>query len=102
MNSGLPYTILKPCGLTNGPAGQATIATFHNDQNKTLCCGNGSIARKDMARLIDSAFKHPSVSSRLRFNLCSYAGQPTPDSGLVEVLQHALYPWETQRPRGDV
>lgn len=94
MNSGLLYTIVKPCGLTNSPPATATLTTFHNDLNKTLCCGRGIVARADIARLISEAFQHPEVSGRLRFNFCSYADTPTRDTDLLALLRSALYRWE--------
>ena len=97
MNSGLPYTIFKPCGLTNDPPGGATLATFHNDRNKTICCGKGIVARSDIARVISAALHYPELSGRLRFNFCSYKGAPpTTDAGLLDVLKTAMYPWERE------
>merc|ERR1712176_302137 len=94
MNSGLLHTIIKPCGLTNKAPAKATLATFHHDANKTLCCDSGEVSRNDIARLILAAFQNPDVGGRLRFNFCSYAGKPTSDAELVQVLQSALFPWE--------
>lgn len=90
MNSGLPYTIIKPCGLTNAPPGDLSLDVFHNDAKTT---GHGIIARADIARLIDAALRNPGVSSGLRFDFCSKPGPGTPDSGLVGVLRSARYQW---------
>lgn len=90
MNSGLAYTIIKPCGLTNAPPALAALDTFHDDSKTT---GHGTISRNDIARLIDVALTHPEVSNGLRFDFCSKPGPPTPDSGLISVLKSARYKW---------
>tara|TARA_B110001452_G_scaffold54769_1_gene42218 strand:+ start:203 stop:1066 length:864 start_codon:yes stop_codon:yes gene_type:complete len=90
MNSGLPYTIIKPCGLTNASPGNLSLDVFHNDAKTT---GHGVIARADIARLIDTALRNPEASSGLRFDFCSKPGPGTPDSGLVGVLERARYQW---------
>ena len=90
MSSGLPYTIVKPCGLTNAPPGNLSLDVFHNDDRTT---GHGTIARADVARLVDAALKHPEASSGLRFDFCSKTGTGTPDSALVGVLLRARYKW---------
>ena len=91
MSSGLPFTIVKPCGLTDDPPAQAALETFHDDEKTS---GHGTIARADIARLLLAAILHESESAGLRFDFCSTTGPPTPDSGLVDVLRSARYPWE--------
>ena len=90
MNSGLPYTIIKPCGLTDAPPGNLSLDVFHSDAKTT---GSGIVARADIARLIGVALANPSVSSGLRFDFCSKPGPGTPDSELVGVLERARYQW---------
>ncbi len=34
MSYGLPYTIVKPCGLLDTPAGNATLTVRHDDEAK--------------------------------------------------------------------
>ena len=90
MSSGLPFTIVKPCGLTDDDPATATLDAFHDDEKTT---GHGKVARADIARVVEAAIRYPAVSTGLRFNLCSKAGPPTPDSGLVGVLKSARRPW---------
>jgi len=103
MSTGLPYTIVKPCGLTNGPPGNLSLDAFHNHDGTTghgtICTdhgtlGHGTIARADVARLVAAALKHPEASSGLRFDFCSKPGPGTPDSALVGVLLRARYKWQ--------
>jgi len=102
MSTGLPYTIVKPCGLTNGPPGNLSLDAFHNHDGTTghgtICTdhgtlGHGTIARADVARLVAAALKHPEASSGLRFDFCSKPGPGTPDSALVGLLLRARYTW---------
>ena len=90
MSSGLPFTIIKPCGLTNDAPVKAALDTFHDDLKTS---GHGKVARADIARLVDAAIHHPEVAAGLRFDFCSKPGPPTPDSGLVAVLKSARRPW---------
>lgn len=50
--SGIPYTIIRPCALTEEPGGQALIA----DQGDTL---KGKVSREDIAELCVQALEHP-------------------------------------------
>ena len=86
MSSALPFTIIKPCGLTNDAPVKAALDTFHDDEKTS---GHGKVARADIARLVDAAIHHPEVAAGLRFDFCSKPGPPTPDSGLVAGLESA-------------
>ena len=72
------------------PPAQAALETFHDDERTT---GHGTVARADIARLVEAAIGHPMDAAGLRFDLCSTAGPPTPDSGLVGVLRSARRRW---------
>ena len=90
MSSGLPFTIIKPCGLTDDPPAQSKLETFHDDEKTS---GHGAIARADIARLVEAAIRNGKEANGLRFDFCSTTGPPTPDSGLVDVLRSARHPW---------
>merc|ERR1712224_833755 len=92
MSSGLPYTIIKPCGLVDDAPEQHEELVVGHDDNETW--PKPIIARADVARVIVASLESPTVSSGLRFDLCSKAGPATPDSALPALLKAAQYPWE--------
>lgn len=89
MSSGIPFTIVKPCGLTNDPAGQRELIVGHDDE---INVKPPAIPRGDVARVMVEALLNPQDTSGLRFDLCSQVGHPTTDLG--EVFQKAKYPWQ--------
>ena len=97
--SGVPFTIVKPCGLLNGDAGAAELLVGHDDVllDTASIVANGfpSVTRADVARVIAKALTDASWrGAGLRFDLCSSPkGTPTPDSALDEVLRAAQWPW---------
>lgn len=93
MSSGLPFTIVKPCGLDYGGTqpGLKELVTGHDDEMKVQ---PPAIARADVARVMVAAIEQPSLGQGLRFDLCSKTGTPTTDADLGKVLESARYPWE--------
>lgn len=89
MNSGLPFTIVKPCGLSNGPAGETELLVGHDDEIDVV---PPMVSRADVARVMAEALLKPEEAQSLRFDLCSRKGTPTTD--LSKVLEAAKYPWE--------
>lgn len=69
--SGVPYTIVRPGGLTNKPAGQSGVRLEQGDQ------GTGFIPRGDVARVCVLALKFPAARNRT-FELYS-APSASPD-----------------------
>jgi nucleoside-diphosphate-sugar epimerase len=93
MSSGIPFTIVKPCGLdySGTEPGKKELVTGHDDEMKLQ---PPAIARADVARVIVAAVEQPSLSQGLRFDLCSKTGTPTTDADLGKVLTSARYPWD--------
>lgn len=93
MSSGLPYTILKPCGLDYGGTepGKKELVTGHDDE---IIATPPAIARADVARVMVAAIEQPAVAANLRFDLCSKDGTVTTDADLPRVFQSAQYPWD--------
>jgi len=96
-SSGVPYTIVKACGLGDDKPGQYKLVVGHDgqgyDTKKDMI-----IDRSDVARVIVSAFKNPSRSNNLRFDLCTEEGPPaTKDADIVkDVFDAARYPWSKE------
>jgi len=90
MSSGLPFTIVKPCGLTDDPAGQRELLVGHDDEMHET---PPTIPRADVARVMVQALLQPEEASGLRFDLCSRSGTPTED--VAAVLRAARYPWQS-------
>merc|ERR1719350_2444944 len=55
--SGLPFTIVKPCGLTDDPPSAAELVVGHED---TLT--ERIVTRADVARVVVAAVEEPSVA----------------------------------------
>jgi len=97
MTSGIPFTIVKPCGLdySGTEPGQKEIVTGHDG---SIDVKPSAIARADVARLMVAAIETPAISAGLRFDVCSKDGTPTTDAQLGAVLQAAKYPWQSKQP----
>lgn len=89
MSSGLPFTIVKPCGLTDGAGGNRELLSGHDDEMKVT---PPIIPRADVARVMVAAILHPETATGLRFDLCSREGTPTTDLG--KFFDAARYPWQ--------
>ena len=94
-NSGLTTVVVKPGGLVDGPAGNATLVTGHDDS--LLATVNPPIVtRADVAAVMVAAALHVAGGSfPLRFGLVSKPGKPTSD--LVALLEEAKWPWQQQQ-----
>lgn len=68
--SGVPYTIVRPGGLTDKPGGQSGVRLEQGDR------GTGFIPRADVARVCVAALKSPAARNRT-FEL--YGAQAPPD-----------------------
>merc|ERR1712176_1321786 len=89
MASGLPFTIVKPCGLGSDAPGKAELLVGHDDSegwNKMV-----TVQRSDVARVVAAAVSNPQDASGLRFDLCAKAGTPTTDAHLPALLKSAAY-----------
>jgi len=80
MSSGIPYSIIKPCGLTDDEAGKLELRVGHDDQlhEKPQIIPRGNVARVMVEALIES-----NKVAGVRFDLCSCVGTPTTDSSKV-------------------
>lgn len=96
MSSGLPFTIVKACGLNDGEGGKHKLITGHDDEGFNMAL-NHAITRADVARVMVAAVAAPEKSAGLRFDLCSTMfGQPQSDAAAI--LEDAMYPWDPRKP----
>eukprot|EP00933_Yihiella_yeosuensis_P069164 TRINITY_DN753_c0_g5_i1.p1 TRINITY_DN753_c0_g5~~TRINITY_DN753_c0_g5_i1.p1 ORF type:complete len:295 (+),score=51.37 TRINITY_DN753_c0_g5_i1:75-959(+) len=96
MSSGLPFTIVKPCGLSEGAAGKKKLVVGHDSKGFPMALDH-SIQRADVVRVIVESLRKPEISKGLRFDLCSQAwGKPTTDIE-NDVLKASMYPWDSRR-----
>ena len=88
--SGIPYAIVKPCGLdaTYGRGGKQLLVG-HDEQLPHL----GEISREDTADVMREAIA--SRASNLRFDLCVGNGAPT--TSLPKLLDDARYKWQVKK-----
>eukprot|EP00419_Tripos_fusus_P024041 CAMPEP_0172719378 /NCGR_PEP_ID=MMETSP1074-20121228/75471_1 /TAXON_ID=2916 /ORGANISM="Ceratium fusus, Strain PA161109" /LENGTH=275 /DNA_ID=CAMNT_0013544725 /DNA_START=27 /DNA_END=854 /DNA_ORIENTATION=+ len=89
MSSGLPFTIIKPCGLSDGNAAQRELHVGHDDQMHET---PPQIPRADVARVMAEALLQPKLAENLRFDLCSQSGTPTED--VSALFDAARFPWQ--------
>lgn len=92
MTSGLPFTIVKPCGLGSDAGGKDEMIVGHDDAEGWDL--KVPVQRADVARVLAAAVQNPSDAANLRFDLCAKAGKPTADADLPALLKSARYPWE--------
>lgn len=92
MASGVPFTIVKPCGLLSTSGGRKELLVGHDDT--LLSTVPPVIPRADVA----SVMMHAAAShaAGLRFDLCSKIGTPTTD--YAALLKAAQYPWISPPP----
>jgi len=92
MNSGLKYTILKACGLSDSPGSQGQLIAAHDGQGIDI---KNQVSREDVARVMAEAVANPELGTGLRFDFCVGGGgsaQPAAD-----VLRDAMYPWDHRK-----
>lgn len=86
MASGIPFTIVKPCGLLSTPGGRKELLVGHDDT--LLSTMPPIVPRADVASVMSHAAASHAVG--LRFDLCSKVGTPTTD--YAALLKAAQYP----------
>lgn len=69
--SGVPYTIVRPGGLLNGPGGQAALSFEQGDTGR----GQSTITRADVATICIQALKYPEARNRT-FEVSAVTGSP--------------------------
>merc|ERR1712070_646782 len=90
MSSGLPFTIVKPCGLSMNPSGTQALVTGHDDGSSTRT--NSSISRGDVAQVMAQAVSNDAAKG-LRFDLCA-SHDPAPKTmDWAQFFQSAHCPW---------
>lgn len=96
-SSGVPFTIVKPCGLVDTPAGTSELIVGHEDAMEV---DPPEMSRGDLARVMLEAALQPEFSKGLRFDLCSRRGAPTED--FRRLFRAARYPWEGLSGRAEL
>ena len=86
--SGVPFAIVKPCGLLNTAGGSMKLLVGHDDT--LLETRPPLISRADVAAVLEAALSYE--TSALRLDLCSKIGEPPTD--LHALLDEARYPWQ--------
>lgn len=72
--SGVPYTVVRPGGLTNGPGGEQQVVFEQGDTVRAQT----TITRADVARICVQALKHPEARNRT-FETSARPGPPVTD-----------------------
>ncbi len=72
--SGVPYTIIRPGGLTNGASGESAFVMEQGDEVR----GQTTIARTDLATICVQALKYPEALNRT-FETNTAQGSPMTD-----------------------
>lgn len=98
MSSGVPFTIVKPCGLSDAKAAQVELDVGHDDylmsRKGHIEFGFGTVSRGDVARVMVQALT--ARHTGLRFDLCSTTRQgssPTTDADLDALLDYTRWSW---------
>jgi len=92
--SGIPVTIVKPCGLAKDMAGKnSTLLVGHHG---TITDGSlyHTLSREDLASVMAEAvdLSRQQRETNLRFDLCSRPGPPTTD--LKKLIESARWEWD--------
>jgi hypothetical protein len=95
MSSGVPFTVLKVSGLSDGDASKLEILVGHDDQGWTPMNPDVAyIRRSDVARLLTYAAANRNATKKLRFDVTSKRIGGTPTTDISTVFKAALYPWD--------
>ena len=94
MNAGVPFTIIKCCGLDETAGVQNKLLTGHDDKGWSMKQAH-SVSRHDVAQVLATAALDPHMAAGLRFDFCSEPGTPPVD--MVEVLKDAMFPWDPRK-----
>lgn len=86
--SGVPFAIIKPCGLSNDIGNERELMAGHDDGD----LGTGMIPRADVAGVGAAALAAPPAAA-IRFDLCAKAPGTGPGNP-EKVLMDALMPWQ--------
>jgi len=97
LGSGVPSTIIKASGLSEGGAGKKEILVGHDDEAWNPVNPNVAyITRGDVSQLLVHAATHPETTKGLRFDVTSkkIGGKPTTD--VATVFEKARLPWDAR------
>jgi uncharacterized protein YbjT (DUF2867 family) len=72
-DSGLPYTIVRPSWLTDGPGGRATVVLAQGDD------GEGEVTRADVADVVAATVAAPRAAAGLTFEVYARPGPAVTD-----------------------
>jgi len=98
LGSGVPSTIIKASGLSEGDAGGKEILVGHDDEGWNSMNPNVAyITRGDIAQLLVFAASNPEATKGLRFDVTSKKIGGTPTTDISSVFKAAQLPWD-QRP----
>jgi len=96
MSSGMQHTIVKPCGLGEGPGSQKRLIASHDGVGINI---RNQVDRADLARVITAAMANPDISSGLRFDFCVDTAGPA-QADATQVLRDAMWPWDPRKNNG--
>lgn len=95
--SGLPFTIVKPCGLGDDKGEQYQLVVGHENQGYPK--KDMVIDREDVARVVVEALRNPAAAAGLRFDLCSDEDGAATTDIVKDVFEKARYPWDPRAAR---
>jgi len=100
MSTGFPFTIVKPCALSNAPGRKMRLETGRHDGTKW---SPPLISREDVGRVVSASVLSDVVAKekRLWFDLCSVEGTPQEESELESFLISAEWGADSKRRRGE-
>lgn len=91
-SAGVPFSIVKPCGLSNDAGGERLLMAGHDDSESWFSQGFYMIPRADVANVTAMALLHAPADA-MRFDLCA-KGAGSGSSDFPRLLQDALLPWQ--------
>jgi len=95
LGSGVPSTIIKASGLSEGEAGKKEILVGHDDEAWNPVNPNVAyITRGDVSQLLAYAAIHPETAKDLRFDVTSKNIGGTPTTDVATVFEKARLPWD--------
>jgi len=95
LGSGVPSTIIKASGLSDGDGGNKEILVGHDDEAWNPVNPNlAYIQRGDVSKLLAYAAANPEATKGLRFDVTSKKAGGTPTTDVSTVFKAAMLPWD--------
>lgn len=91
-SAGVPFTIVKPCGLADSAGDDVEVMVGH-DAEAWFDQGFYMVPREDVANVMAASLISPPAEA-IRFDICAKTAGSGPPKPAEQLLKEALLPWQ--------